>query len=59
MNGGAADWHLSHPSIRKEISPTIGFSLQQAALAEKVTVIGNSHHRSPDEQLNILRVVRV
>ncbi len=52
---GAADWHLDviRPFVKKYL-PTIGFSLQQAALAEKVTVIGNSTSFS-DEQLNILR----
>ncbi|MCC6146306.1 MAG: hypothetical protein IT308_01930 [Anaerolineaceae bacterium] len=39
---GIADWHLEviHPFVKK-YQPTIGFSLQEASLAARVTVIGN------------------
>ena len=52
---GVADWHLDviRPYVKKYL-PTIGFSLQQAAMAGKVTVIGNNQSFS-DEQLEILR----
>lgn len=52
---GVADWHLDviRPYVKK-YRPTIGFSLQQAALAEKVTVIGNTQSFS-EEQLEALR----
>jgi putative cell wall-binding protein len=38
----------------KKYRPTIGFSLEQASLAVKVTVIGNTQSFS-DEQLDLLR----
>jgi len=52
---GVADWHLDviRPFVKK-FKPTIGFSLQQAALAEKVTVIGSVQSFS-EEQLDSLR----
>ncbi len=52
---GVADWHLDviRPFVKK-YKPTIGFSLTQAALAEKVTVIGNNQSFS-DDQLDTLR----
>jgi hypothetical protein len=52
---GVADWHLDviRPFVKK-YRPTIGFSIQQAALAESVTVIGNSQSFS-DEQIQVLR----
>ncbi len=52
---GVADWHLDviRPYVKK-YRPTIGFSLEQASLAEKVTVIGNTQSFS-DEQLEVLR----
>lgn len=52
---GVADWHLEvvRPFIKK-FTPTVGFSLSEAALAEKVTVIGNSHTFS-EEALEALR----
>jgi hypothetical protein len=52
---GVADWHLDviRPFVKK-YRPTIGFSLQQAGLAENVTVIGNTQSFS-DEQLEFLR----
>ena len=52
---GVADWHLDviRPYVKK-YRPTIGFSLEQASLAEKVTVIGNAQTFS-DDQLEVLR----
>src|SRR5512133_1911130 len=52
---GVADWHLDvlRPYVKK-YRPTIGFSLQQASLAEKVTVIGNTQSFT-EEQLESLR----
>ncbi len=52
---GVADWHLDviRPFVKK-YRPTIGFSFQQASLAERVTVIGNTQSFS-DEQLESLR----
>ncbi len=52
---GVADWHLDviRPFVKK-YRPTIGFSLEQASLAVKVTVIGNTQSFS-DEQLDLLR----
>jgi hypothetical protein len=40
---GIADWHLDviQPYIKKH-GPTIGFSVREAALAEKVTILGSS-----------------
>jgi hypothetical protein len=52
---GVADWHLEvvKPYIRKH-RPTVGFSLKEAVLAEKVTVIGNEES-FPEKVLNHLR----
>jgi hypothetical protein len=52
---GVADWHLD--VIRgfvKKYQPTIGFSLDEANMAARVTVIGNSQV-FPDERLEQLR----
>jgi hypothetical protein len=53
---GIADWHLNiiRPFIKK-YRPTVGFSLTEAALASRVTVIGNAH-AVPDEVLDSLRL---
>ena len=52
---GVADWHLEviRPFVRK-YHPTVGFSLEEAALAQKVTVIGGDKDFSA-EQINSLR----
>jgi hypothetical protein len=52
---GVADWHLDviRPFVKK-YKPTIGFSLEEASLAQKVTVIGNNQSFS-EEQLDTLR----
>ena len=52
---GAADWQLEalHPFIQK-YHPTVGFSLVEAALAERVTVIGGEQS-FPDTALEQLR----
>ncbi|MEI8131122.1 MAG: hypothetical protein WCG34_01730 [Leptolinea sp.] len=52
---GVADWHLDviRPFVKK-YKPTIGFSLEEATLANKITVIGNIQSFS-DEQLESLR----
>ncbi len=52
---GVADWHLDviRPYIKK-FRPTIGFSIQEAALAKRVTVIGNDA-AFPAEDLQELR----
>lgn len=46
---GAADWYLkvARPYILKH-RPTIGFSLEEASLAKKVTVVGNEQEFSQD-----------
>lgn len=52
---GVADWHLD--VIRgfvKKYQPTIGFSLEEANMAARVTVIGNTNI-FPDESLDQLR----
>lgn len=53
---GVADWHLDmvRPLIQK-YRPTIGFSVQEAALAREVTVIGNAS-AFPEETLDQLRL---
>jgi hypothetical protein len=53
---GIADWHLDviRPFVKK-YKPTIGFSIDEASLARKVTVIGNNQSFS-EEQLENLRV---
>ena len=52
---GIADWHLNaaRPFIRK-YRPMIGFSLNYAFLAERVTVVGNDE-QFPDSALEQLR----
>jgi hypothetical protein len=42
FNGSVADWHLNliHPFIKKYL-PTVGFSIEEASLAKRVTVIGD------------------
>lgn len=52
---GIADWHLDviRPFIKKH-RPTIGFSLKEAALARRVTVIG-SRQQFPESTLDELR----
>lgn len=52
---GVADWHLEviRPFVKK-YRPTIGFSLKEASLAERVTVVG-SQQTFPDEDLQQLR----
>jgi len=52
---GLAEWHLEliRPFVKK-YQPTIGFSIQEAALSERVTVIGNTQI-FPDEILDRLR----
>ncbi len=52
---GVADWHLNitRPFIKRH-RPTVGFSLEEAYQAERVTVIGGEE-QFPEEQLNQLR----
>lgn len=52
---GVADWHLdvTRPYIRK-FQPTVGFSIEEAAYAKKVTVIGGEKSFSA-EQISRLR----
>ncbi len=52
---GVADWHLDviRPYVKK-FQPTIGFSIKDASLARKVTVIGNTQVFS-DSELEVLR----
>ncbi len=52
---GVSDWHLDviKPFVRK-YQPTIGFSIEEAALAEKITVIGGEQSFS-EEALAELR----
>lgn len=52
---GIADWQLDvvRPFIKK-YQPTVGFSLEEAALADRVTVIGSSGSFTA-EQLDVLR----
>ncbi|MEJ5202481.1 MAG: hypothetical protein WHV66_09650 [Anaerolineales bacterium] len=52
---GVADWHLEviRPFVKKH-RPTIGFSLREASLAERVTVVG-SQQTFPEEDLQQLR----
>lgn len=51
---GVADWHLEviKPFLHKH-HPTIGFSLEEAAMAEKVTVIGGEQSFSEDALINL------
>ncbi|MCE1254880.1 MAG: hypothetical protein LWX83_15200 [Anaerolineae bacterium] len=52
---GVADWHLEviQPFIKK-YRPTVGFSVKEAALAKRVTVIGNTQ-TFPESLLDQLR----
>jgi hypothetical protein len=52
---GVADWHLNiiRPYIKK-YRPTVGFSLTEAALASRVTIVGNAK-TIPDDVLESLR----
>jgi hypothetical protein len=52
---GIADWHLEviRPFVKK-YHPTVGFSLNEASMADRVTVIGNLHN-FPEQSLNQLR----
>ncbi len=52
---GLADWHLdvTRPFIRK-YKPTVGFSLKEAAMARKVTIIGGEKD-FPTDEINKLR----
>ena len=54
---GVADWHLEviRPFIKKH-RPTVGFSVKEAALAKRVTVIGNTQ-TFPETLLDQLRQV--
>lgn len=54
---GVADWHLDviKPFIKK-YRPTVGFSIKEAALAKRVTVIGNTQ-TFPEPLLDQLRQV--
>lgn len=51
---GVADWHLDviKPFVRKH-QPTIGFSLKEASLAVKVTVIGGEQSFSEDSLIEL------
>lgn len=53
---GVADWHLEviHPFVKK-YQPTVGFSLQEAALAAHVTVVGNEQ-TFPESAIERLRI---
>jgi hypothetical protein len=46
---GISDWHLEviRPFVQKH-SPTIGFSIEEACSAEKVTIIGGEESFSPE-----------
>ncbi len=52
---GVAEWHLNiiRPFIKKH-RPTVGFSLEEAALAERVTVLGGEQ-AFPEDRLEQLR----
>ena len=54
---GVADWHLDviRPFVKK-YRPTVGFSIKEAALAKRVTVIGNTQ-TFPEASLDQLRQV--
>jgi hypothetical protein len=54
-DGSVTDWHLNliHPYVKKYL-PTVGFSLDEASMAERVTVIGDEQTFSEDN-LNHLR----
>jgi hypothetical protein len=55
LDGAPTDWHLDvvRPFIKK-YAPTVGYSLQEAAYAARVTVIGGDEF-FPDEMLSKLR----
>ncbi|MGD0002599.1 MAG: hypothetical protein ABSE06_00035 [Anaerolineaceae bacterium] len=55
FDGSVTDWHLNliHPYVKKYL-PTVGFSLGEASMAERVTVIGNEQIFT-EEDLNHLR----
>ena len=46
---GVPDWYLEiiRPFVKKH-RPTVGFSVDEASLAERVTVVGNSPHFSQE-----------
>jgi hypothetical protein len=52
---GVADWHLNvtRPFIKRH-RPTVGFALEEALQAEKVTVVGGEEYFS-EKQLTYLR----
>jgi len=52
---GVADWHLQviQPFVKRHL-PVVGFSLEEAALAAQVTVVGNAQ-TFPEEALERLR----
>lgn len=52
---GVPDWHMDviRPFVKK-YQPTIGFSIQEAAYAQRVTVVGG-HEIFPENHLNELR----
>ncbi|TES89780.1 MAG: hypothetical protein E3J88_05315 [Anaerolineales bacterium] len=47
---GVANWHLeiTRPFIKKHM-PTVGFSMQEASTAEKVTIVGGEQSFPPEE----------
>jgi len=52
---GIADWHFRviRPYVKKHL-PTIGFSLDEAAMAKQVTIIGNHQSFSDQEIENLI-----
>lgn len=55
LEGAPTDWHLDivRPFIKK-YTPTVGYSIQEAAYAARVTVIGGEEY-FPEEHLSKLR----
>jgi len=55
FNGSVADWHLNmiHPFVKKYL-PTVGFSIEEAAMAKRVTVIGDEQ-AFPEDTLEKMR----
>jgi hypothetical protein len=55
FNGSVADWHLNliHPFVKKYL-PAVGFSLEEAAMAKRVTVIGDEQ-AFPEDALEKMR----
>jgi hypothetical protein len=55
LEGSPTDWHLDivRPYLRK-YSPTLGYSIQEAAYAARVTIVGGEEF-FPDEMLSKLR----